>query len=430
MSMNVKRGLGFGRIGSLIAVIVAHSLTVSMARGQPAMARAVEVAAVERELVAPTIQLVGTVRPRIRTIVATEIAGLVSELPVEEGDSVKKGDVLCRLRETQRQLALDESKARLSELGDVIVEREAMLRKTEFEAQRMEGLYKLERCTEKEFRDAREEYEAAKGRHQQAVHAHAAYQATVDRMADDVSRMTIRAPCDGFVVSKQTEIGSWVELGGAVVELIDLSTVKVRVSAPESAAPWCEPGEPVVVHIDALGRSFDGKIARRVPDADPQARTVPIEVDVPNAKAEILAGMFARVAVPNGPRRMAPIVPKDAVVVRGAQQMVFSITETAEGFLAVPVSVKIESELADRVSISGAGVEALRAVVIRGNEYLFGPTPVGLSPESAAMLKPARAPTSQPTGPTTQPVAPKRTAMIHDFLPAYLIGHGGRPRTC
>lgn len=124
-------------------------LVATEARGQPGMARAVEVAAVDREPVAPTIQLVGTVRPRIRTVVATEVAGLVAELPVSEGDPVKKGDVLCRLRETQRQLALEESKARLSELRDVIAEREATLRKTEFEAQRMEGLYKLERCTEK-----------------------------------------------------------------------------------------------------------------------------------------------------------------------------------------------------------------------------------------------------------------------------------------
>lgn len=404
-------------------------LVATEARGQPGMARAVEVAAVDREPVAPTIQLVGTVRPRIRTVVATEVAGLVAELPVSEGDPVKKGDVLCRLRETQRQLALEESKARLSELRDVIAEREATLRKTEFEAQRMEGLYKLERCTEKEFRDAREEHEAAKGRHQQSVHAHAAYQATVDRMADDVARMTIRSPCDGFVVGKQTEIGSWVDLGGAVVELIDLSTVKIRVPSPESAAPWCVPGEPVVVHIDALGRSFDGRIARRVPDADPQARTVPIEVDVPNAKSEIMAGMFARVAVPNGPRRVAPIVPKDAVVTRGAQQMVFSITETAEGFLAVPVSVQIDSELADRVSISGPGVESLRAVVIRGNEYMFGPSPVGLSPESAALLKPVRAPTSQPANATSQPATPKRAAMMNEALPAHLIGREGRPRT-
>ncbi len=396
--------------------------------GQPGMARAVVVASVEREAVAPTIQLVGTVRPRLRTVVATEVSGLVAELPVEEGDSVAKGAVLCKLRETQRQLALAESKARLSELGDVIVEREALLRQAEFEAQRMEGLYKLERCTEKEFRDAREVYEAAKGRHQQAVHGHAAYQATVDRMADDVARMTIRAPCDGFVVTKRTEIGSWLELGGDVVELIDLSTVRVRVSAPESAASWCRPGESVMVHIDALQRSFDGKIARRVPDADPQARTIPIEADVANPHAEILAGMFARVAVPNGPQRVAPVVPKDAVVVRGAQQMVFSITETAEGFLAVPVPVKIESELADRVSISGPGVDELRAVVIRGNEYMFGPSPVALSPESAALVKPAQAPASQPADSSSQPSTPKRAAMNHVRPCASKIAREHHPR--
>jgi RND family efflux transporter MFP subunit len=348
------------------------------AQGQPMMARGVEVAEARFEEVAPTIRLVGTVRPRLRTILAAEVSGLVSALPVDEGDRVEKGQAICQLREDQRRLAVQEAEGRLSQLEDGVFERSAELRKAAFEAERMEGLYKLERCTEKEFRDAMAEHEAAQGRQRQAAHAVVSQQALLDRLKDDLERMSIRAPFDGVVVSKRTEVGSWVDQGGAVVELIDLSTARVRVNVPESAAGWCKPGEAAVVFLDALGRSFEGRVARRIPDADPQARTVPVEVDVANEDGLLMAGMFARVAVPNGPRARSLVVPKDAVVVRGQQQVMFVVTQTSDGTMATPMAVTIISEIGDRVAVSSEGLTEAARVVVRGNEYMFGPTPIAL----------------------------------------------------
>ena len=82
----------------------------------------VEVAPVEERDVAPTIRLVGTVRPQLRSVVAAEVAGLVAELPAGEGDAVNKGAAVCKLRGDQRRFALDEARAQEAELGDVVAE--------------------------------------------------------------------------------------------------------------------------------------------------------------------------------------------------------------------------------------------------------------------------------------------------------------------
>ena len=101
----------------------------------------VEVAEVVRREVAPTLRLVGTVRPRLRTIVAAEVAGQVAELPIDDGDAVEQGQLLCKLRNEPRRLARDEAVARSAELSSVLEERQAQLAKTEFESRRMSALW-------------------------------------------------------------------------------------------------------------------------------------------------------------------------------------------------------------------------------------------------------------------------------------------------
>jgi len=341
----------------------------------------VQVMAVVLREVAPTIRLVGTVRPNLRTVVASEVAGLVAELPVDVGSAVRKGDLICRLRDDLRRFAYDEAAARLQQLESALVEKEADRRKAEFEARRMASLWKEQRCTEKEYNDSQADLDAADGRARQAARSIEAQRAVMAMLADSVARTRILAPFDGHVVGKRTEIGSWVEQGGAIVELIDLSTARVRVPVPESAAGFCVIGEQVRVQVEALRRSFTGTIARLVPDADERARTFPVEVDIPNASGELRPGMFARAAMPSGPRAAQLLVHKDAVVLRGAQRLVFVVQPGPEGSMAVPMPVEIVAEIEDWAAVTATGLKEGDQVIVRGNEYLFGPTPVVIMAE-------------------------------------------------
>jgi len=336
----------------------------------------VEVATVSQQDTAPTIRLVGTVRPRLRTVLAAEVSGLTAELPVDEGDLVKKGHLLCKLRDDQRRFAHAEAVAQQAVLTAGLAVRTAEHAKARFERERTTRLSEQDRCTEKEWRDAVADSEAALARVEEARHAVEAQKAVVRALADDLARTEIRSPCDGHIVAKRTEIGSWVKEGGEIVELVDLSTARVRVSVPESVIAFCLVGEDVQVFAEAIGKDYSGKVSRVIPDADERARTFPVEIDIPNSAGVLKAGMFIRAAVPSGPKAKRLVVPKDAVTIRGSMSMVYVIQSSGDGQMAMPMPVEIVSEIVDSVAIQGAGLAAGAQVVVRGNEFMFGPTPV------------------------------------------------------
>lgn len=361
----------------LVGVLV----VLTLASGRPCLAQQggpsrVLVSPVEQQEVAPTMRLVGTVRPQLRSVVASEIAGLVSELLAEEGDAVTKGQVLCRLRDTRLRFNQAEAVARQAEMAAVLVERIAEAEKARFEMERTARLWKSQQCSEKEQLDARADFEAAQGRTEQARMALEAQKAAALGLADDVARCEITAPFDGFVVSKQTEVGAWVDRGGAVVDMIALSTVRVRVMVPESVVSFCQVGETAQVDVEAIGRVYAGRIARVIPDADERARTLPVEIDIANPSGELKAGMFVRAAVPSGPKSRQFVVSKDAVVVRGPMSVVYLVQTTPQGAMAIPTPIQVLAEVVDHVAIAAPGLSPESLVVVRGNEYMFGPSPV------------------------------------------------------
>lgn len=322
------------------------------------------------------MRLVGTIRPRLRSVIAAEVSGLVAELPVDIGDEVRRGQILCRLRNTIRVAEHAEAVSRLAELEAARDEASAMLDKAAFESQRMTALWEEKRATEKEYTDARADHRAADGRARQAEHALQTQKEVVEVLADRLSQTEIRAPFDGVIVTKRTEVGAWVEQGGEIVELVDLTVVRARVNVPEAIIAHCQVGRDALVRVDALKSDYPAKISRVVPDADERARTFPVEVDVENPERELRAGMFVSVAMPSGPSGKQLVVPKDAVVVRGAGRILFVVREGEKGATAMPVSVSIISEVRDRLAVEASGLSAGDRVVIRGNEYMFAPGPV------------------------------------------------------
>jgi len=379
----------------------------------------VEVGEVKREILAPTTRLVGTIRPTVRTVVAAEVGGLVAEMQADDGKAVTKGQVLCRLRDVRQRLAHAEALAKLKEYEGAVAERAAEMKKAEFEKARTERLWAAQQCSEKEYHDAQAEADAAASRFEQAKAQVEAQKAVTDALADDLARMEIQSPCDGFIVAKRTEIGSWVEKGGAIAELVDVSTARVRVPVPEAAIAFCELGATATVSVEALNKSYSGRIARIIADGDERARTFPVEIDIPNPKGELKPGMFVRAAIPSGPKAEQFVVPKDAVVPRGPVSMIFVVRDGPEGQMASPAPVVIVAEVMDHVAVSAPMLQGGERVVVRGNEYMFAPGPVIVASRdgaaaaertSAAGSSPASQASASTRPATSRPAAANRPA--------------------
>ncbi len=266
--------------------------------------------------------------------------------------------------------------ARVAELTAAQAASTAELRKAEFEHGRTERLYEQGRSTDKERSDAKADYQATRSRVAEADSALVAAKAVADRLAYELGRTEIQAPAAGVIVARHTQVGAWLDRGGDVVEMIDLSTVRVRVSVPEAHVSFCSVGSEVLVTVDALGRDFSGRIGRVIPDADEQARTFPVDVDIANPDRKLMSGMFVRVSVPSGPTVQRILAPKDAVVLRGGVPIVFVVRTAGKGRMAEMLPVRIVSEVLGYQAVESPGLAAGDSVVVRGNEFMRGPGPV------------------------------------------------------
>ena len=390
----------------LITLVGVLALSASSASAQWGPSKVVVAEAVSREMEA-TITLVATVEPIRRSRVAAELAGLVLDMPGRQGDRIEAGGMICqlddrtlRLRLTEEQAKLDSLKARHEELlagtrkleidrlTAVFDEAVANHERWAFELKRVKTLYQGRDSNDKEYQDTLASARAAERRKiaskasldlavlgprkeelARAAADVAAQQAVVDRLAGDVVRMRVRAPFTGVIVQRVAEVGEWVSAGGQVVEMIDLSSVLVRVNAPEFVLPHLEVGRRATVRIDALKKSFEGTIKHIVRQAQRQARTFPVDIEVKNADGLIASGMFARGTVPAGSLEEVVTVPKDAIVERdGVVYVAIIIPDGKGGQSGILQAVTLGAEGRDFVAVTSGGLSPGTLVITRGTE--------------------------------------------------------------
>ncbi len=318
----------------------------------------VQVAPVTVQEVSERLTLVGTVEPRTRSVVASEIKGYVERYPVDEGDSVRKGDLLAKLKTDTLELELQQKRAALRE-------HEARYEQAKRQLARTEPLYQEGLVSLKQYQDEQAEETALREKLAQL-------ELEIAQIKNNIGKSRIEAPFAGQIIRIFTGIGQWLTEGGPVVEMVDLDHVRVQIPVPERLIARLKRGDLVPVTFDALPNvKKQGKVILIVAQADEAARTFPVKIEFENKEHEVKTGMMARVSVPVGQPTLAKVVPKDALVIRGGEYSVFVVEEDS----ARPVPVQIGVMIENLAEIRGA-VEEGQQVVIRGNERLRPGQPV------------------------------------------------------
>jgi RND family efflux transporter MFP subunit len=312
----------------------------------------VVVSPVLEKQVRESVVLVGTATSRVTSLLASEIEGLVEKLYVEEGDTVKRGQVLARLRSSTLKIQLEVARAARKEAAERYLQAKA-------ELERSTKLRRSESIAEKKFLDDRFEAMVWKQRVRQR-------EAEISRLKDLLAKKTIIAPFSGFVARKHTEVGQWVEKGGGVVTLIDLANVHVVVQIPERYVEKIRVGDLASVALDALGnKRFSGKVIAVIQEGDRETRTFPVKVEINNKDFRIKSGMLCSVSFSLGEPYTALLVPKDALVARDNQKFVF----VYQNDIVKLVRVDIKGYHGGMAEVSG-DLNPGFLVVIRGNERL------------------------------------------------------------
>jgi membrane fusion protein (multidrug efflux system) len=269
------------------------------ARG-PAGPVAVDTARVETMQLVDDLNAVGNLRSNESVILRPEVAGRIVKLNFKDGERVKKGQLLVAFDSSVNQAEVEQARAELN-IAKSNFRRNEDLAQRKFISERA----KDESAASVQVLDAKLALAAAR-----------------------LSKLEIRAPFSGVVGIRMVSVGDYVKDGADLVNLEDLSSVKVDFRIPEKYADVIKSGQGMEVMLDALpGQVFKARVDAIDPQVDSAGRSALLRGHIDNPQARLKPGMFARVRLILAQRDQALVVPEEAIVPQGEKVTVWKVVD-------------------------------------------------------------------------------------------------------
>ncbi|PWK73758.1 HlyD family secretion protein [Mucilaginibacter oryzae] len=264
-------------LGALIVLLIVAKVTGLI--GKPALTQ-VAVEKAETRMINETVSASGKIKPHVEVKISPEVSGEVVELPIKEGDVVKKGQLLCKIRPDILQSGYDRAVASYNTQKASVGNTNQMVKQAEATYNNQVGIYKRSKelydnkvLTVSEFENAKAAYENAKAALEAArqnvvgsQYGLAQSQASVKEARDNLAKTTIYSPVDGVVSKLSIEkgervLGTQQFAGTQIMTISDLSEMDVNVDVNENDINRIALGDSSKIEIDAfLGKKFSGVV--------------------------------------------------------------------------------------------------------------------------------------------------------------------------
>jgi len=291
------------------------------------------------EEISPKLDYSGTIEPWNEAALGSEIPGRVKRLYCDIGDKVKAGFLIAEMS------------------GEALIQAQANYEAVNKDWERIKSLYEKGTVTKQVYDQTQAAYDAAK--------------ATFDKVSASTQ---IRAPFSGVITHKYLEEGEIFTLfpgaagSPAIVRLMQLDTVKVKISVTESEYPQIAINQKATLILDSYSDiEYEGHISRIAPTLNMRTKTADIEITFANQDNKIRPGMFGAVSIYLEPRQLL-LIDRDAL-----------IRQEGTGIYYV---YKIEDNRAVRINIErnnsyGGQVEILSGLHVGNMVITTGKTKVG-----------------------------------------------------
>ena len=232
--------------------------------------------------------------PVQRVDVAFKIPGYVAALgqgkgpggahALQDGDTVRKGDVLARIR-------TEDVNAKVNQARSQVAEADAAYTQAQQAWERASALFEKKSITRPEYDAARAAYETVQAKRSGA-------RAVVAEAENALADATLRSPIDGVVVKRLVEVGSLVGPGTPGYVIVDSSAVKLMFGVPDAILRRLPAGSAVSIATESYPDArFPGRVTSVAPAADPGSLVFDIEVTVPNRDGRLKPGMVGRLEI-------------------------------------------------------------------------------------------------------------------------------------
>lgn len=398
----------------LVAVLAVLAALVALVAVRLLRGPEVPVATVVRGTSVAAVYASGAVEAVDRVDVAARVAGPISELPVREGDAVKKGDLLARI--DVPVLGLEVTKARsdsaaaasrlvvgpaLEALRAQRAALAAQLAQSESELARVEALLKSGSISSADRDRAKAQVDALRAQIASLVAQERdlgiALRAEADRqrvvLETAKSRFgdaEVRSPLGGTVLTRNVELGTVVAVNQTLLRIGDLSRLHLEVNVDEADVARVREGQDAAIRLYAFGTDvFDGRVGKVYPEADRDKKSFRVDVDFVSPPRGLRPGMTAEVNI--------VLARHDAVLVAPVEAITDGRVQVVENGRIRTVTVTVRQR--DLVSAEIEGVPEGALVVVGSPKPLADGTRVRTRP--AEVPAPSASSVAAPSAATT-----------------------------
>lgn len=288
---------------------------------------------------------VGVVEEEQSTLVSFTGMATLKILHAREGQSVRKGQLLATIDDTQAQNALAAAKSALDQATDAHA--------------RMKTLHESNSLPDMKWVEIESKLQQAK--------------ASYDMCLKNVEDCSLYAPCSGVVGSKIMNVGETVLPSQPVLHILSIDRVKVRVSIPEKEIATITPETATLIMPDALpGEIFEGGKIEKGVSADAVSHTYDIRIALENPGHKLLPGMVAKVAVKDNAETRKITLPVKAIQ-QTTEKTLFVWVEKGGKAQRIPITVGETS--GNRIAIE-SGLQEGDNVIVDGYQKVGEGTPI------------------------------------------------------
>jgi RND family efflux transporter MFP subunit len=305
----------------------------------------VRVQTVESKQRVATEEVVGTVRPKLSSVIEAKVSGKIEKMLVMPGQNMKVDELLVQLDAREVQAQLDQALA--------------LRQQAESDSKRATDLFQQKILSQSEYDSAQSKFRVA--------------DAAATQAETLLGYTKVTAPFAGVITRKYADVGDLASPGKPLLEMEDARDLRLEADVPEAVISHLTLGDKPGVRVSGISNELEGVVSEIAPAADPNSRTFLVKLDLPPTSG-LRAGQFGRAAMPVG-ETSALRAPASSVVQRGQMELIFVVVKDHAQLRIIKTGKRIGDEV-ELVS----GVDAGEQVVVDGAVNLMDGQPLTIKP--------------------------------------------------
>jgi RND family efflux transporter MFP subunit len=257
-----------------------------------------------------------------QVMVATRLMGYIKKINVEEGDVVKKGDLLFEVDPSDIYSMINQARAGVMQAQNAVLMAELAYADAKKDYDRFSNLYKQGSVSKRDFDKMTLNMNIRKSQVEMAQAMLAQAQAGLEQAMAQKQYSKVYAPIDGVVIRKLSNVGDMSIPGHPVLILANLHSVQARTFVKAGDVKLIKKGQDADVFINALNKKVSAKVSSIILSGDPATHSYLVKFKFINKNSDILPGMYAKISVKIGNKKET-VIPYDALTSRGGIVGVF-----------------------------------------------------------------------------------------------------------